>query len=91
MDEMHEKLGNYDYHGFEGYPRHRSMALTHRGQQVLDGRNRTETKRSIPVRAVPLRQKRTICKAGISWYVRTASLNSPQTRLASYTAAAIPG
>lgn len=19
MDEMHEKLGNYDYHGFEGY------------------------------------------------------------------------
>ena len=29
-------LSNYDYHGFEGYPRHGSMALTHRGQQVLD-------------------------------------------------------
>ena len=36
MDEMHETLSNYDYHGFEGYPRHGSMALTHRGQQVLD-------------------------------------------------------
>ena len=29
-------LSNYDYQGFEGYPLHGSMALTYRGQQVLD-------------------------------------------------------
>lgn len=29
-------LGNYDYRGFEDYPYHGSMALTYRGQQVVD-------------------------------------------------------